>query len=505
MNQIKYGVVLSYTSLAINNIVAILYTPILLRYLGQSEYGLYSLVTSVIAYLTVLDLGLGNTIVRYSALYKSQNKIEKLYSLFGLFIKAYSCISFCVFILGIIIYFNLDDVLSNSLTPEELSRAKIMFILLVANLVVTFPLSVYSSIVTAYQRFIFAKTINITRILLQPLIMIPLLWFGYKAISLVVVISLLNIGTLIANMIYAYKKLSIHVSFAKVEKELVKEIFIFSFFIFLGVAVDKMNWTTGQIILGIYSGPETVAIYAVAIQILLCYFGFASSMSGVFLPRITEIITHKNKTKELSDLFVRIGRLQYIILLLVLIGFYFYGKPFIKYWAGIDYEGAYILSLVIMIPLMFTAIQHTGVLILQALNMQRFRSEVYFAIAIFNIILSCILVKYFDALGCAISFAFCLLLGNIIIMNIYFQKKINIDIVAFWKEIIKSIPTIICVVIITYLSLKVLPINSLFTLLANIIITTVAYAFITYFLYMNNYEKHLCTSIFNKWTKRKSE
>ena len=124
MNQIKYGVVLSYTSLAINNIVAILYTPILLRYLGQSEYGLYSLVTSVIAYLTVLDLGLGNTIVRYSALYKSQNKIEKLYSLFGLFIKAYSCISFCVFILGIIIYFNLDDILSNSLTLEELANPK---------------------------------------------------------------------------------------------------------------------------------------------------------------------------------------------------------------------------------------------------------------------------------------------------------------------------------------------------------------------------------------------
>ena len=272
MNQIKTGIVLSYVSLAANNLIAILYTPILLRYLGKSEFGLYSLVTSIIAYLTVFDLGIGNTIVRYSALYKSQSKEEKLYSLFGLFIKTYLFISFIVLGIGVMVYFNLDLFLESSLTPLELHRAKIMFILLIANLFLTFPLSVFSSIVTAYQRFIFSKSLNIIRIVMQPLIMIPLLLLGYKAIALVIVVSLLNIGTLIVNAIYAFRILKIKVLFGKVEKEIVREVFIFSFFIFLGIAVDRMNWTTGQIVLGIYAGTETVAIYAVAIQILLCFF-----------------------------------------------------------------------------------------------------------------------------------------------------------------------------------------------------------------------------------------
>ena len=189
MNQIKSGIILSYASLALNNIVAIVYTPVLLRYLGQSEYGLYSLITSIIAYLTILDLGLGNTIVRYSALYKSEGKITKLYDLFGLFIKIYLGISCFVAIIGVGLYTQLDDYLIKLMNTSEIERAKTMYLFLIGNLIFTFPLSVFSSIVTAYQRFVFAKALNIIRIVLQPLIMTPLLIWGYKAVALVVVRS----------------------------------------------------------------------------------------------------------------------------------------------------------------------------------------------------------------------------------------------------------------------------------------------------------------------------
>ena len=57
--QLKIGIVLSYLTLALSNIIALIYTPFMLRMLGQSEYGLYSLVASVVAYLTILDFGFG--------------------------------------------------------------------------------------------------------------------------------------------------------------------------------------------------------------------------------------------------------------------------------------------------------------------------------------------------------------------------------------------------------------------------------------------------------------
>ena len=62
-NQRKIGAILSYALIIANTLITILYTPILISKLGQSEYGLYSLITSVIGYLTILDLGFGNAIV----------------------------------------------------------------------------------------------------------------------------------------------------------------------------------------------------------------------------------------------------------------------------------------------------------------------------------------------------------------------------------------------------------------------------------------------------------
>ena len=501
MNQIRYGIILSYISLALNNLVAIIYTPVLLRYLGQSEYGLYSLVTSVIAYLTILDLGLGNTIVRYSALYKSEGQIKKLYDLFGLFIKIYLLISGLVLIIGLGLYSNLENYLEDSMDPNEVERAKIMYLFLIGNLAVTFPLSVFPSIITAYQKFVFAKTINIIRILLQPVIMTPLLLFVYKAHAVVVVVTALNIGTLIANMIYCLLKLKIKIRFGKTGKGIIKEIFLFSFYIFLGVAVDKMNWSTGQVVLGLISGPTSVAVYAVGIQILLCFFGFASSISGIFLPRITEMINQKNSIELFSNLFIKIGRLQYILLLLVFLGFVFFGESFIKFWAGEDYIDAYAISLIVMLPLMFTSIQHTGVLILQALNRQKFRSIIYFIIAVINILLSWVLAKRYGGYGCAISFGICMCIGNIMIMNVYFSKRLGLQIIRFWKEICESKYLVIGMIIFGFALIKLIIPDTVAKLLLDICIFMAIYAGMSYCFYMNQYEKNLIRTIVNRIIK----
>ena len=71
MNQIKAGAVLNYVIIGLNALVGLLYTPFMLRCLGQNEYGLYSLVASIIAYLTLLDFGFGPAVVRYTAKYLS--------------------------------------------------------------------------------------------------------------------------------------------------------------------------------------------------------------------------------------------------------------------------------------------------------------------------------------------------------------------------------------------------------------------------------------------------
>ena len=78
-SQLKIGALLSYVVLALQNLVGLLYTPFMLRMMGKSEYGLYSLAASIVAYLTILDLGFGNAIVRYTAKFRAEGKQEEQY------------------------------------------------------------------------------------------------------------------------------------------------------------------------------------------------------------------------------------------------------------------------------------------------------------------------------------------------------------------------------------------------------------------------------------------
>ena len=205
MNQLKAGAALNYAIILLNTIVGLLYTPYMLRMMGKSEYGLYSLVASVISYLTILDLGLGNAVVRYTAKFRAEGKQREQYEMFGMFFVLYVIIGAVALLLGSALYFNVDAMFGATMTVEELYKARIMILLLVFNLAFTFPMSIFGSIITAYEHFVFPRAVSIIRILLNTGVMICLLYMGYRAVAMVVVQTVFNVATLLLNYIYCKK------------------------------------------------------------------------------------------------------------------------------------------------------------------------------------------------------------------------------------------------------------------------------------------------------------
>ena len=228
-NQIKAGAALNYVIIGINALVGLLYTPYMLRMLGQNEYGLFSLVASVISYLTILDFGFGNAIVRYTAKFRTENKTTEQYEMFGMFLKLFCAIGLFALCIGIILCFNVDNLFDKSMSPEELSKAKILLLILLINLALTFPLSVYGSIINAYENFIFQKLAQIARIVLSTIVMIVILRLGYKAIGLVVVQTIFNIAFLFGNAFYCRHKLKIKIVFGKMNWNFFREILFLDF------------------------------------------------------------------------------------------------------------------------------------------------------------------------------------------------------------------------------------------------------------------------------------
>jgi len=505
INQLKLGAFLSYTLIGLNVLVGLVYTPYMLRMLGKSEFGLYSLVGSVVAYLTILDLGFGNAIVRYTAKFRTENKFDEQYEMFGMFISLYTIIGVVVFLLGLSFYFNVDILFRGAMTSNEIDRAKIMILLMIFNIAISFPLSIFGSIISGYEDFVFQKVIQILRIILNTILMIVILEYGYRAIGMVVLATILNITTLLINFWYSIYKLKIKIYFRKFQWVFLKEVSIYSFYIFLIVIMDRIYWSTGQFVLGSYAGTEAVAVFAVAIQLQAMYLSFSLSISGVFLPRLTSMTAQNKPHQVISDLFIRIGRIQYIILAFILTGFVLFGKQFIILWAGPDYEGAYIITLLFFVPLTIPLCQSLGMSILQARNQMKFRSLVFVAIALTSLGFQIPLAKMYGGIGIGIAIAGSLLIGQIIIMNIYYYKVQKIDIPKFWLEIGKMTFVPFIIGVIGYCLLLIIEPNTILSLVLTILVFILIYIPSFWITSMNQYEKDLIGKslyVVIKWIKQ---
>ena len=497
--EIKIGAILSYIIIIVNMIIGVLYTPILTAKLGQSEYGLYSLVTSIISYLTILDFGFGNAIIIYTARYRVNNEKEKQQKLHGMFVLIYSIIGIIAGVIGVIIWLNADTLFANSMSIEEISKAKILLGILTFNLIITFPLSVFSSIITAYEKFVFAKVLNLARIILNPIIMIILLSMGYKSVALVVLTTILNVTTLILNYVYCKKKLKIRLKFGKLDFSILKEIMAYSIWVFLNSIMDKINWALDQFILGVLAGTVAVAVYSVAGNLNQMYMNFSTAISGVLLPRVTEMEERKATEKEFTDVFIKTGRIQYIVMALIMSGFILFGREFINLlWVGSDYDESYFIACLLMIPSTVPLIQNVGLNILQAKNKYKFRVMILLVFAVVNVIVSIILAQIYGGIGAAMGTALSNILGQIIFMNIFYYKKIKIDIPLFWKNIFKMTIPILIAVIVAIIIKKLWIINSAIVLIIQIIIYAIIYGILVWSKSMNEDEKNMVKRIFKK-------
>ena len=489
VSQLRAGVIMTYLNIVLSSLIPFFYTPVMLRLLGQSEYGLYSLANSVVGYLSLLSFGLGSTIVRYIAKYRAQREKEKEERVIGLFVVMYSFLAILVLIVGWIVSCNVEPIFQRGLTETEISEIAVLVRIMAFNTAISFPISVFGSIIVAHEKYVYRQVVTILSTVAAPCCNLIALYLGFGSVGLSVVTTILQFAMLPLNAIYCFKVLQIRPKFRQLPIELIKELVRFSAFVFLGSIVDMLFWATDKVILGMLASTTAVAIYNVGASFNSMMTHLSTAFSGVLTPKVTVMVTKDATPKQLTELFIRVGRLQYLLISLALSGFIVFGKPFLVLWAGPEYESSYYIALVTLIPLSVPLIQNTGISIVMAQNKHQFRSVVYLIIAIANVISTYLAVPRFGGLGAAVCSGVSYILGQGIIMNIYYYKVTKIDIPAFWKNILKmSIIPVVMLVIGLLITTK-LDLTSWWVLILAIVIYTVVYAISMYFLIMNNYEK----------------
>jgi len=442
--QRHIGIVLTYLNFVIKTIIELFFIPTILTTLGQNEYGVYQLAASMISYLSLLNMGLGGAYLKFYSEAKNDkgNKEGKLNFTYLILFALFSIVAF---VLGDFISRKSELIIGSKLSKEELGLSSILMRFLALNLAISFISSVFSSIIYAHECFIFERCINLLSTILNPILMFAALICGYRSIGLVVATTLVTIIKFIVCLIYCLKIIKAPFILGKLNIHFVREIFVFSFFIFLNSVIDQVNWNVDKILLGRYIGAASVAVYSIASEINSVYILIADVVATMYAPEVNRLLSNgKYPLDEINSLFIRVGKMQSIIVYGILPAFIILGKQFIGLWVGNDYNEAYYISLLLMIPASISLCETLGIDIQRAMNLHKFRALVYLGISIINIFISLFLIQMYGGIGAASGTALALIVGNVIIMNIFYSKKMGLQIQQFWYSIRKiSFPMLI--------------------------------------------------------------
>lgn len=440
MNR-KIGVIYSYVLMFVEVFSATLFTPFLIRSLGQSEYGVYQLVYSVTAYLMLLDLGIGNAVIRYMAKYRAENNKQKQEEFLGIATLFYGIIAFIVLIVGAVLLVIFPTVFAKGLTPEEISVGRKLLTVTILSTAVTLGTSSFATTLMAYERFSFSKGLSILFSLLKIIFAFIALLLGMRSLGVVMVYFLSNVLTRGAYTVYVLFKLQLKPKFKNPDFGFVKETVSYSAFVLLQMIAMQINSMTDSVLLGILAKGSSViiAVYGAGAQIVQYFKTVGGHFNGVLMAGVVRLVESGANAKALQEEMVRIGRIVFMMLGMVFTVFVVNGADFMVLWAGADYRQGYMVAVAIMVPTMFTLVQSIGNQILWAMNKHRTQAVVQVVSALINIVLTAFLIKWSPLIGAVIGSVIALTVGDVLCMNVMFKKEIGISLTGYYKGLFKGV------------------------------------------------------------------
>lgn len=429
--QIKWGAVLSYLSIAVNILAGLLYTPWMIEQIGKSQYGIYTLAHSLIT-LFLVDFGLSAATSRYVSKYKVEGYQEKIDNFLGAVYKLYLLVDTVIFAALLAVFFFLDKIYVN-LTPSELETFKVVYAISAIFSVINFPFVTLNGILTAYEKFVQLKLADVIyRLLVVGMTVIALL-NGMGIYALVTVNAIAGLAITIYKFIIIRTTTPVKVNFHYFDRKLYKDIFSFSIWVTVSTLAQRLIFNITPSILGVVANSAAIAVFGIVTTIEGYAYTITNAINGMFMPRVSRIYTQKNSQSNLVTLMIKIGKFQYVINGLLVVGFTVVGKAFIELWVGAEYMEAYIGILLVIIPgLFFNSLQiaNTAMIVQNKVNIQAYITIVT---GLLNICLSPLLAKKVGVIGACISIFIAYML-RAIISNIVYYKVLKIDIFLFIKR-----------------------------------------------------------------------
>lgn len=503
ISEIKAGAVLNYTNIFLRIGIGLFLNPFILSHLGESEYGLYTIAGTIVAYIALMDFGLTASTGRFLSEYQAKKDTEGEAHFLGNITAIFSLIAIGIMSFGIVVFFFLDKIFPN-FTPSELSIYKVLYLLALANTACCFPLNAMGGILTSRTKFFIPGLARTALSLLNVTGTFLCLTMGYKSIALLSVNVFTGVSGLIFNAIYAFGYLKVRISWNGWDWALCRKVYAFSGWVFVSYLSGVLNWGSGSFILGMTCTPADIAVFSFGMALFSYYFTFSSAIPGLFTAQIVHMVTNNASRKEITLLMSRVSRVLACILFLLFTGIILFGREFLELWVGDTLQERTIESWYVAVTLCSGAtlplIQGVGGQVLQALDLVKENARIQILIATTCVVLGYLTSQKYGVIAVASATACSYVIGQVIYLNWVYKMKAGIDLALYFKEVFSKLPQALLLPLVTYYFLhQFVNDTTWMSLCLKIALYVIAYLLSVSFFYLKREERaSYCPVLFSK-------
>ncbi len=276
-----------YAVYAASIVSGLVVTPVVLHEIGDVEFGIWSFIGAVTIYLSVLDFGVGPTLVRFAAKARGERSPEETSRLASVGLALYAAIALVTLPVGAALAWLVPVLVE---TPDDLVwPARISTFLIVVSLAARFPLGLFTNLLLAQQRFDVQNLASFVATVLYALLVVLLIPNGGGLILL----GALTLGTTLLRLVLPLPWVRREVPGLRLRRAFVtragiRELTAFSWSMFLVHVASKVVFSADVIVVGIVLGPIAATFYAIPAKLFTLAFGLSSAATNLTFPAFSE-------------------------------------------------------------------------------------------------------------------------------------------------------------------------------------------------------------------------
>lgn len=407
-------------------LMLIIITPIMIKTLGQEQYGIYVILFTIIGYFSLGNFGFPQTLLReiiealHHKMYEKINSvISSVFTYYSLFISVAVVLVFMIFFLD---SFNLMQYIVEDTKYRELFQSAI--IIVVGIFALNMINEIFQYIIMADNKIYVVKLIKFFEIILQLALTYIVLLKSPTLQNVILVMLFTALFSLIAMYIYSKRYVIYTISYKFSNFQIFKEMLPSSFWYFVGAISVMLIFQSDVMVISSFIGIEHVAIYATMYKFNDAFRQVLSQICGSIFPTIAKLKS-ENRYEDLKKLYFKF--------LAVMVGLSFFTGA-ILYWIGFDIYSWWIgneafnnkeLFVHFIVFTMLFVIDSPSSTFIGAMGIHRNTIIVAIVQGLLNLFLSIYLIKEYGLIGVILGSIIALLVTNFWFNNYYLLMKLN--------------------------------------------------------------------------------